>query len=686
LESPNTEPTTAPEAESPADTPQTESEIPENLPGAETQGSAPVESPQGEEMESAQEPAATGEEPEEDFDALLEQYDATGVTDVDSGDLVLATIVDFAGDSVLIDLGDKTEGIVPIDEFKDSEGNLTNQVGDRVDVLVLQRDAETGQVTASRRRAVVQAALAQLDAALAGDDPLRGKVTKVVKNGLLVNLGIDCFMPASHVDIRRVGDLQAWIGQEVDVMVLELHRGRKRAVVSRRSWLERRQKVERDKFFASTQVGDAVTGKVKNITDFGVFLDLGGFDGLIPRDELSWERGLAPSDACTLGDDLTVQVISLNPETGKITLSRKRSRPDPWSNIEDRYQMGEVIKGQVVNLTAYGAFVRIEEGLTGLIHASDMSWGTGRKRPQDFVQPGDHVKAQILEINAEKRRLSLGLKQITSDPWAEIEAQYPVGTKIKGTVTSVTNFGIFVQIQPDIEGLIHQSDLTWERKSTDPRVVAKAGDEIEAVVLRVDRVNRKISLGHKQLSESPYVAYAKRHPMGSHVTGRVSRLVSFGVFVDLGDGVEGLIHISHLGEGRVEKVEDVAKVGDEISAKILKVEARREKINLSRRSFLRDLERKEIAQYTKNRTHGGANLGEAFKLAGLNIRGDREERTGEAARDREVRETQPHAPPQSAAEEKEAPAQETPPASPEAPAPEGIDPPPPGLPPRAWDE
>lgn len=614
----NPDPTVAPEATAP-----TEGTLPPSPAAADpTDGPTPLAELSADQQATADLDAPAQETPaegEEDFDALLEQYDTTGTGDLDTGDLVLGTVVDFVGDSVLIDLGDKTEAVVPIDEFKDADGNLTSKVGDRVDILVLRRDEESGLVTASRRRAVVQAALAQLEAAMAGDDPLRGKVVKAVKNGLLVNIGIDCFMPASHIDTRRVGDLQPWIGQEVEVMVLELHRGRKRAVVSRRAWLERRQKVEREKFFATHQPGDTVTGKVKNITDFGVFLDLGGFDGLIPRDELSWERGLAPTDLCSLGDELTVQIIGLNPETGKITLSRKRTKGDPWAGLEERLHVNDVVKGQVVNITAYGAFVRIEEGLTGLIHASDMSWGTGRKRPQDFVQVGDQVRAQVLEINAEKRRLSLGLKQITADPWAEIEAQFPVGAKVKGTVTSVTNFGIFVQLRPDIEGLIHQSDLTWERKSIDPHTVAQPGQEIEAVVLRVDRVNRKISLGHKQLSESPYVAFAKAHPVGSHVTGRVTRLVSFGAFVDLGGGVEGLVHISHLGEGRVEKVEDVVRPGEEITVKILKSEPRREKIHLSRRSYLRDLERQEIAQYTRNRTHGGANLGEALKLAGFKL-------------------------------------------------------------------
>lgn len=552
-----------------------------------------------------------------EFDALLERYDQ--MNEVDSGDLVMATIVSISHDSVMVDLGDKTEGVVPIDEFKDSAGNLTSQIGDRVDILVIHRDAETGQVLASRRRAVVQAALAQLEAALAGDDPLTGKVTKAVKNGLLVDLGIECFMPASHVDIRRVGDLQPWIGQEVEVMVLELHRGRKRAVVSRRAWLERQQSAAREKFFAAAKPGDVITGKVKNLTDFGAFLDLGGFDGLVPRDELSWERGMSPSDLCSLGDDMAVQIVTMNAETGKITLSRKRTMPDPWATVDERIRVGDVVEGTVVNVTPYGAFVRIEEGLTGLVHASDLSWGSGRKRPQDFVNVNDRVKAQVLEANAEKRRLSLGLKQITVDPFSEVEQEFKQGRKVKGTVTSVTNFGLFVQLKPGIEGLVHQSDLSWDRRMVDPKTIAKSGDEIEVVVLKVDRANRKISLGHKQLSESPYLAFAKAHPANSTVKGKVTRIVSFGAFVELAPSVEGLVHISHLGPERVEKVEDVVKPGDEIEVKVLKVEPRQEKITLSRRAFLRDLERQEIAQYASKSTHGGSNLGELFRAAGLKV-------------------------------------------------------------------
>ncbi|MBN1476308.1 S1 RNA-binding domain-containing protein [Candidatus Sumerlaeota bacterium] len=555
---------------------------------------------------------------DEEFDKMLAEYDQLG--EVGTGDLVLGTIVSITGDSVLVDLGDKTEGVVPLDEFKDSAGNLTNAVGDRVDVLVLRRDGDTGQVTASRRKAVVQAALAQLDAALAGGDPLTGRVIKMVKNGVIVDLGIECFMPASHLDIRRVGDLEPWVGREVEVLVLELHRGRRRAVVSRRAWLERRQTEEREKFFSQFSVGEEIRGRVKNITDFGVFVDLGGFDGLVPRDELSWERGLSPADVCGLGEEISVKIQAMNPETGKITLSRKRTLPDPWETAVERLHVGEVVSGVVVNVTSYGAFVRVEEGLTGLIHTSDLSWSTGRRKATEFVSIGDQIKAQVLEIDGSKRRLSLGLKQITADPWAEIEAEFPVGTKIRGKVTSVTGFGLFIEIREGIEGLVHQSDLSWERKGTDPKSVAQVGEEIEVVVLKIDRVNRKISLGHKQLSESPYVSFIKSNPVGSHCSGKVTRVVSFGAFVELAEGVEGLIHISHLDEGRVEKVEDVLKPGDEVTIKILKADPRQEKITLSRRAYLRDIERREIAQYTRSgSTHGGANLGEALKLAGLKL-------------------------------------------------------------------
>jgi small subunit ribosomal protein S1 len=417
-----------------------------------------------------------------------------------------------------------------------------------------------------------------------------------------------------------VGDLEPWVNREVEVLVLELHRGRRRAVVSRRAYLERRQSEEREKFFSQFNVGDEIRGRVKNITDFGVFVDLGGFDGLIPRDELSWERGLSPADVCGLGEEIPVKIQAMNPETGKITLSRKRTLPDPWETARERLHSGEVVSGVVVNVTSYGAFVRVEEGLTGLIHTSDLSWSTGRRKATDFVSVGDQIKAQVLEIDGEKRRLSLGLKQITADPWAEIEAEFPVGTKIKGKVTSITGFGLFIEIREGIEGLVHQSDLSWDRKSTDPKSVAQAGEEIEVVVLKIDRVNRKISLGHKQLSESPYVSFIKSSPVGSHCSGKVTRVVSFGAFVELAEGVEGLIHISHLDEGRVEKVEDVLKPGDEVTVKILKADPRQEKITLSRRAYLRDIERREIAQYTRSgSTHGGANLGEALKLAGLKL-------------------------------------------------------------------
>jgi small subunit ribosomal protein S1 len=621
--------TATPEPATPAPPPLQASDLPPPLPTPADDKPEPTPDPQGADSAPDAEPpeptpdAAAVDESDEDFEALLDQYDH--LSEFDSGDLVQGTIVTISDDSVLVDLGDKTEGVVPIEEFKGQDGELTNQVGDRVDILVLRRDGETGQMIASRRRAIVQAALALLEAAFAGDDPLTAKITRVVKNGVIVDLGLECYMPGSHIDIRRVGDLKAWVGREIEVLVLELQRGRKRAVVSRRAWLERLQREMREKFFVSANVGDTVTGHVKNITEFGVFVDLGGFDGLVPRDELSWERGMSPGDVCAPGDEITAKIINMNERSGKITLSRRRSIDDPWITASEKFKIGDTVPGVVVNLTAYGAFVRIAEGLTGLIHASDMSWGSGRKRPEDFVKAGDQIKAQILELDPEKKRLSLGLKQITPDPWAAFEADFPVGTHVKGKVTSVTSFGLFVEVAPEIEGLIHQSDLSWERRGVDPTAHAAVGDEIEAVVLKVDRVNRKISLSHKHLSKSPYLEFAKRHPVGSKVKGKVTRTVSFGAIVDLGDGIEGLIHISHLDNSRVEKVEDVLKVGDDVDAKILKLDAQREKINLSRRALLRDVERAQIAQYAHRKTHGGANLGEALQMAGIAVTAEKPE-------------------------------------------------------------
>jgi small subunit ribosomal protein S1 len=564
-------------------------------------------------------PAQEQEEPddealEQEFRAALEQLPAQST--FTPGEIREVRVVAITEDSVFVDVGDKAEGILSLQEFMDASGKANIEKGQIIPIEIKGMDSQTGQVFVSHRSAVDRLTMAHLEEAREKKLPVHGRVSDVVKGGLLVDVGLQAFMPASQTDIHRVNDLAQMVGQEVDVYVVELSRQRRRAVVSRRQYLEDCREEARKRLIGTIQVDQLHEGVVKNIMDFGLFVDLGGIDGFIPRDELSYDRGTSPSQLFQLGDTIQAKVIKADMQTGKITLSRKRLQEDPWENAEARFPVGLRVRGKVVSITHYGAFVHLDEGLTGMIHASDMSWGTGgKKKPSDYVNEGDLVEAQILEIDVEKRRMSLGLKQITMDPWIEVEGKYPVGSRVKGTVTSMTNYGAFVRLDENIEGMIHVSDMAWDKKIAHPNKVLEVNQEVECVVLKAEPVQRRLSLGIKQLVDSPFDQYCRAHSVGSLVTGPITRLTQFGAFVQLTEGVEGLIHISQIDEQRIDKPESVLKVGDTITCKILKVEPRNQKISLSRKEALKQMDRQFLQEYMRKDIKGGMSLGEALQAA-----------------------------------------------------------------------
>lgn len=553
--------------------------------------------------------------PEEDFEALLDQY-LPGAAPKTKGELVDGTVVAVLDDSVLVSTGSKEEAPIAIAEFTDPRGQVTVAPGDTVRVLLVGW-GEDGAPQLSYREARAAEAAKMIAEAHARRVPVRGTISRAVKGGVLVDVGLSAFMPASQVDVYRVGDMQALVGQEIEAYVEEYDQSRNRAVLSRRKLLQERQEKGRREFLDTVKAGDTVKGRVKDVLDFGVFVSLGLVEGLIPRSELSYERGVSPADIVSPGEEIEVKVLEVAPETGKITLSRKRLGQDPWTNIRENYPAGTTVRGRVVAVQPFGAFVQLQEGLTGLIHAKDISWEAQAKSPRDVFQPGDEVTCQVVEIDEEQRRIGLSLKHLARDPWMDVEAKYPVGSRVRGTVASLRDFGAFVRLDEFTEGLLHVGDLSWKHRPKHPGEMLKEGDEIEVMVLRHDSERRRISLGVKQLEESPFDRFARAHPKGSLAKGKVSRLAPFGAFVEFEAGLEGLVHISELDEQRVDSAEKAVRVGDEVTVKVLEIDAGRQRLSLSRRQAFRELEKENIRQYQKQEKEreGGSLFGAALKDA-----------------------------------------------------------------------
>lgn len=555
------------------------------------------------------------------FDALINQHLPGATEETVRGEILDVPIVAVREENVLVDIGGKAEAIIRIEEFPLVGGTRDLQVGQVIKVVQVGRETD-GSPRFSHREARAREAEEGIREALASNRPVRGRVTATVKGGVMVDIGLSAFMPASQVDLFKIPDLNALVGQEIEAYVQEFDARRKRAVLSRRKLLfEQRENSRKNTLDALTE-GLVVEGKVKSALDFGVFLELGIIDGFIPREEVSYDRGTHPNELVKPGDIVQAKVIKIDRATGKVTLSRKRLQPDPWETIEERFHVDQIVEGKVIAIQHYGAFVYLEEGVTGMIHAGDISWNVGNKKPGDFVNINDTVTCKILELSRANKRLSLSLKDAQSNPWGDVEDKFPRGSHVKGTITSLTNYGAFVRLDEFIEGMIHVSDLTWERRINHPKEVLTVGQEIEAVVLKSDPDNKRLSLGIKQLAASPFEAFLQEHPVGTLVTGKVSRFAPFGAFVELAPGLEGLIHISQIDEKRVELPEKALDLGQEIQVKIVKVEAKQQKISLSRKEAIRQGEKEVVRQFMKKANEqvkesggGGMTFGEALKNA-----------------------------------------------------------------------
>ena len=541
-----------------------------------------------------EEAVAAVEEPPESMspESLEEAYD-NSIKAFTDGEIVKGVVVDVNRDEVMIDIGFKSEGYIPAAEFEPGQDGVPAvQVGDEIDVYIVRREDSEGQIVLSKKIADQTLIWDEIAAAHETGAPVQGRITERIKGGLRVSVGsLRGFLPASQVELRPIQNLEQYVGQTLKMKVISLSKRRHNIVLSRRAWLEAELLQKRSEILNTLEVGQLITGVVKNITAFGAFVDLGGVDGLLHKTDMAWKRIHHPSDVVSVGEEVEVQVIGISQENEKISLGLKQKTPDPWANIEEKYPVGSSVRGVVVNIVNYGAFLQLEEGVEGLIHVSEMAWTRRNIAPSRIVNKGDEIEAVVLEISREDKRISLGLKQLQQNPWELLEQRSPVGSKIIGRIRNLTSFGAFVEIEPGIDGLIHTSDLSWTKRGAAANEALKEGSEIEVVVLQIDAAERRVSLGLKQTQPDPWEEVPEKYKVGSVVRGKVVNLTSFGAFTKLEEGIEGLIHISELADRRIEKPEEIVSVGDELDLKVINLSPKDRRIGLSLKALLAEQER-----------------------------------------------------------------------------------------------
>jgi small subunit ribosomal protein S1 len=563
------------------------------------------------------------------FEASIAQADS-----LKDGDIVTGTVIKLNKDSVVVDIGYKSEGLIPMSEFATAGGQQQVKVGDTVDVLVESKENDDGLVSLSKEKADKLKVWDEISAACERDELIEGTITARVKGGLSVTIrgGVKAFLPGSQVDLRPIRNLDKLIGQTYQFKVIKFNKKRGNIVLSRRVLLEK----ERDELKARTlqnlEEGMVVTGVIKNITEYGAFVDLGGIDGLLHITDMSWGRVNHPSEVFNVGDEVTVKVLKYNPETERVSLGLKQTMEDPWNHASESYPQGKRVRGKVVSITDYGAFVEMEQGIEGLIHVSEMSWKKP-KHPSKVLEIGQEVECQVLDVDVANKRISLGLKQLEPDPWTQFTTQYNPGDIIRGKVRSVTDYGVFIGIEDGVDGMVHKSDLSWTQRINNPADVYRKGDEVEAIILSINHDEKKVSLGIKQLYEDPWIRIPDQYPTGTVLEVRVISIADFGVFVELERGVEGLIHISELADHPVDDPSKVVKEGDIIKAEIIAIDPEERRIALSLKSAAQREETVEAMKYVAEankesaKTAGpsgraGATLGDLLKdkLAGIATR------------------------------------------------------------------
>ncbi|MBI4799582.1 MAG: 30S ribosomal protein S1 [Desulfarculus sp.] len=558
----------------------------------------------------------TSQAPQDDDDLDQEElallYEQSFRT-IQEGEVARGTIVAVENDYVVVDIGYKSEGQIDINEFKDADGIIRAEVGQEIDVLLERAEDDEGTIILSKEKAAKIKVWDEISRVYNEDGMITGAIVGRVKGGMSVDIGVPAFLPGSQVDLRPVRNLDALIGQTFDFKILKFNKKRSNIVLSRRVLLEKEREFKKRDTLKVLEDGRVMKGQVKNLTDYGVFVDLGGIDGLLHITDMSWGRVGHPSELFKIGDEIEVKVLHFDRDRERVSLGLKQLKDDPWSAAAERFPVGTRVSGKVVSLADYGAFVEVEEGVEGLIHVSEMSWTRKVRHPSKIVNVGDTVEAVVLSINPEAKRISLGMKQVEPNPWDLIAEKYPVGTVIEGRIKNITDFGLFIGIDEGIDGLVHISDISWTKRLKHPGELYKKGDEVKAVVLNIDRENERFSLGIKQLENDPWDEIPNKFRVGTKVGGVITNVTDFGLFVELEEGVEGLVHVSEISQDKIKTPVGMFNVGDTISAKVVSVSKRERKIGLSMRRADEEDDRASYSEYMNSAQAATSNLGELLK-------------------------------------------------------------------------
>ena len=547
-----------------------------------------------------------------DRETLAALYDET-FKNIEEGTITEGRVIDIQRDRVVVDIGYKSEGMIPVDQFSSEELEQL-KVNDPIQVYIEQCEDSDGNLLLSKEKADKMKVWEDLEVAHNEEKQVQGKVISRIKGGMIVDIGVKAFLPGSQIDLTPVRDLDGLVGKTFNFKIIKINHRRGNVVVSRRALLEETRDKRRQSTLSTLNEGQLIEGTVKNITDYGAFLDLGGIDGLLHITDISWGRVGHPSDMFSIGDRVEVLVLKYDRETGRISLGVKQKSPDPWTKVESKYPEGSRVKGKVVSLTDYGAFVELEPGVEGLVHVSEMSWTHEVRHPSKVVSVGDEIEAQVLHVDQQSRKISLGMKQTAPNPWDLIEERYPEGTQIEGKVKSVTDFGAFVGLDEGVDGLIHISDMSWTKHIKHPSELFKKGQLVKAVILKIDKDKERLSLGYKQLVSDPWSSeIPQRYHVGEVATGHISKIADFGIFVELEGGVEGLIHVSEIGPDVQDRLEEKFSIGQEVAAKIVKVDCEDRKIALSLWEHLKDLEQGEVSEFHSSQGSLDQSLGRAVQ-------------------------------------------------------------------------
>ena len=558
-----------------------------------------------------------GLDAEMSFESALENYLNPDFGDLEEGSIVKGEVVRIDADNILVDVNFKSEGQIPAAEFRDPAGNINVKVGDKVDVYVVRKNEMEGTITLSYEKAKRMQLFDQLEEVQEKNGTCKGTILRRIKGGYTVDLGgVEAFLPGSHVDLRPVPDMDALVDQEFEFRVLKINRRRSNVIVSRRVLLEEERDSKRQDLLGTLAEEQIVKGRVKNITEYGVFVDLGGLDGLLHITDMSWKRIRHPKEMVTMGQELELKVLSFDRDNQKVSLGLKQLVADPWQDITQKFPTNARLMGKVTNLVDYGAFVELEPGVEGLVHISEMSWTRKLRHPSQMVKVGEEVEVVILGVDQDKKRISLGMKQVKPNPWEVVAEKFPEGTILEGAIKNITEFGMFIGIEDGIDGLIHVSDISWTKKIRHPSEAYQVGDMVQAKVLTVDQENEKFTLGVKQLTEDPWSYVPDRYPVGSLVEGLITNITDFGVFVEVEEGIEGLVHVSEISNKKVKSPSEMFKEGVTIQAKVIHVSAEERRLGLSIKQLKEDEERKKPKEFRVGSSEsGGQTLGDLLKQA-----------------------------------------------------------------------